>query len=139
MDLSSRDKVWTGFDPLMLDPRAHSELLSSNVAAYPNSIDLARMSVNECPICETTLTRATLQLRSDDEASTLVLSCPIHGVHYRLVAVYREVTSNSHAIQAVVPSRSSQVPKPWTLNQDKSCAGLLRDTKYSNLLRILFF
>jgi hypothetical protein len=44
-----------------------------------------------CSSCGLILESKSLQLRSDDEAPTLVLSCPIHGIHHDMCSKYKNM------------------------------------------------
>ena len=67
------------------------------------------MSKSKCRLCSLALVQREAQTRSDDEAPTLVVSCPVHGVHHDLVFKFFNVISNNFNItDNSNPSRSSR-------------------------------
>ena len=51
----------------------------------------------KCPLCNQTLLRKEIQSRSDDEASALVLICPIHGHSYSLIHQYMQFRDSNQS------------------------------------------
>jgi hypothetical protein len=72
-----------------------------------NSINSRRARNSQlCPLCNVELDRKELQFRSDDEAPTLVLSCPTHGVHCNLSKQHMDLlTSGQFVVLDSSPDR----------------------------------
>ena len=56
------------------------------------------MNQSKCRLCGLPLAHSEAQTRSDDEAPTLVVSCPVHGLYHDLVFKFFNVISNNYNV-----------------------------------------
>jgi len=81
-------------------PRLMSMSVSIVVMSSPLLSELEAMvtmmaSNKVCAVCGRKLVKDNVQLRwADDEAATLVVSCPVHGLHHNLHSNYLEVENS---------------------------------------------
>jgi hypothetical protein len=72
----------------------------------------------ECNKCGTELVSLYLQLLSDDDCRTMVLSCPIHGVYHGMLSKYNRTDVEAHTLLHSPALTRSITPASIILNQN---------------------